>query len=660
MSINDAAATNPIYQLVPWIILLPAIGVLFNMLLGNFLSELIVGLVACLASASSFVVSVLMANALANDPQAVRVHLMDWISVGNLNVDWNFRVDTLSVLMMLVVSGVGTLIHIYATGYMHHDVRHQGDRRRYTRFFVFFNLFIVAMMVLVSADNYLMLFVGWEGVGLCSYLLIGFWFEKGEQGLGNAKAAKKAFVVNRVGDFGLLLALFFIFWWFGSFDFDVVMNNAADADPIVLTAITLFMLLGVTGKSAQLPLHVWLPDAMAGPTPVSALIHAATMVTAGVYLIARSAALYMSIPQVQSIVIVIGAATALFAAMIAVGQNDIKKVLAYSTISQLGFMIVAVGLGAFSAGMFHLVTHAFFKALLFLAAGSVILGMKSGSAHDHQPEANHSDTIDPQDMRNMGGLRKQMPVTFWVYLIGGLSLAGIPPLAGFFSKDEILSAAGSRSTLLLGVLLAATFLTAFYIARQVLLVFFGTPRSEDASQAKESSLIITFPLIILAILSVVAGILNSPGNHTLDDWLESSIPQNLTVEFMLPIAIISLFIILTGLLLGWTMYGRKSEPSSSTVDPLSGMLGSLYGGLKHAWWVDELYHAVFVRPYQILARFLAQTIDLALLDGIINGLAQFIGKSSRFFARLQNGYVRTYVLTLFVGMTLIVTYLVFQ
>ena len=337
MSISDVAAINPIYQLVPWIILLPAIGLLFNMLLGNVLSEFFVGLVACLASASTFVISMIMAIALANDPQAVRVHLMDWISVGNLNVDWNFRVDTLSVLMMLVVSGVGTLIHIYATGYMHQDVRHQGDPKRYTRFFVFFNLFIMAMMVLVSADNYLMLFVGWEGVGLCSYLLIGFWFEKGERGLGNAKAAKKAFIVNRVGDFGLLIAMFFIFWFFDSFDYDIVLNNAAGADPRVLTAITLFMLLGVTGKSAQLPLHVWLPDAMAGPTPVSALIHAATMVTAGVYLIARSAALYTSVPQVQSIVVWLGAATALFGATIAVGQNDIKKVLAYSTISQLGF-----------------------------------------------------------------------------------------------------------------------------------------------------------------------------------------------------------------------------------------------------------------------------------------------------------------------------------
>ncbi len=660
MTMSDVAAINPIYQLVPWIILLPVMGLLFNLLLGNLLPELIVGLVACLASASSFIVSVVMANALANDPQAVRVHLMDWISVGNLNVGWNFRVDTLSVLMMLVVSGVGTLIHIYATGYMHHDVKHQGDPRRYTRFFVFFNLFIIAMMLLVSADNYLMLFVGWEGVGLCSYLLIGFWFEKGERGLGNAKAAKKAFIVNRVGDFGLLLAMFFIFWWFGSFDFDIIMDNAANADPRVLTAITLFMLLGVTGKSAQLPLHVWLPDAMAGPTPVSALIHAATMVTAGIYLIARSAALYMSVPQVQSIVIVIGAATALFGATIAVAQNDIKKVLAYSTISQLGFMIVAVGLGAFSAGMFHLVTHAFFKALLFLAAGSVILGMKSGSAKDHHSEPDHSEMIDPQDMRNMGGLRKRMPVTFWVYVIGGLSLAGIPPLAGFFSKDEILSAAGSWSVLLLGVLLAATFLTAFYTARQLLLVFFGTARSEDASLAKESSLIITFPLIILALLTIVGGTLNSPGSHTLDHWLESSIPQNITVEFMVSTAIISLFIVLIGLLLGWTTYGRKPESSSLSVDPLSSNLGFLYGGLKHAWWVDELYGAIFVRPYQMLARFLSQTVDTRVLDGITNGLAQFIGKSSRFFARLQNGYVRTYLLTIFVGMTLIVTYLVFQ
>ena len=309
--------------------------------------------------------------------------LANWMTVGNFSVNWAFRIDTLSVLMMLVVSGVGLLIHIYSIGYMHSDVRHNGDPGRFRRFFVYLNLFIAFMMVLVSSDNFLMLFVGWEGVGLCSYLLIGFWFEKGADGTANAKAAKKAFVVNRIGDFGLLIALFLLFHNFGTLNFTEIFEQApaiAAAAPGAIMAITLFMLLGVTGKSAQLPLFVWLPDAMAGPTPVSALIHAATMVTAGVYLVARSQALYVEVPAAQNVVMWVGAATAFFAATIAVAQNDIKKVLAYSTISQLGFMVTAVGMGATVAGMFHLTTHAFFKALLFLGAGSVILGVEHG--HD--------------------------------------------------------------------------------------------------------------------------------------------------------------------------------------------------------------------------------------------------------------------------------------
>ncbi len=323
--------------------------------------------------------------ALTRHPEGTTITLLEWINTGALQVNWAFRVDTLSVTMMLVVSGVGTLIHIYAAGYMHYDVRFNGDPSRYRRFFVYFNLFILAMMILVSADNYLMLFVGWEGVGLCSYLLIGFWFEKGADGIANASAAKKAFLVNRIGDFGLLIALFLMFWNFGSLQFDAVFAKAPEvamAAPGVLLAMTLFMLLGVAGKSAQLPLFVWLPDAMAGPTPVSALIHAATMVTAGVYLVARSHALYELVPAAQNAVMWVGALTALFAATIAVAQNDIKKVLAYSTISQLGFMVAAVGMGAITAGMFHLTTHAFFKALLFLGAGSVILGMEGARKLD--------------------------------------------------------------------------------------------------------------------------------------------------------------------------------------------------------------------------------------------------------------------------------------
>ncbi len=393
MVLNEAT-TGGFFYLVPFVVFFPIIGLLINMVIGGKLGEKVTGTVACLASGLSFVVAVLLGIALIGRPEGLVVPYLDWITLGNLQLDWAFRVDTLSVTMMLVVGGVGTLIHIYAVGYMHEDVRHNSDPGRFSRFFIYFNLFIAAMMVLVSANNYIMLFVGWEGVGLCSYLLIGFWYEKGKDGIGNAQAGKKAFITNRIGDFGFLIAAFLMFKFFQplaengvfSFDFDSVASIAPQVAPSVILAITLFMLLGVTGKSAQLPLYVWLPDAMAGPTPVSALIHAATMVTAGVYLVARSYALYSLVPVAQNWVAIIGAVTALFAATIAVAQFDIKKVLAYSTISQLGFMVAAVGMGAFVAGMFHLVMHAFFKALLFLSSGSVIQGLERGQHHvEHDP-----------------------------------------------------------------------------------------------------------------------------------------------------------------------------------------------------------------------------------------------------------------------------------
>src|SRR3990172_1409356 len=380
------------------------------------------------------------------------------------------------------------------------------------------------MMILVSSDNYLMAFVGWEGVGLCSYLLIGFWYEKGQDGIGNGIAAKKAFVTNRVGDFGFLIAAFTMFWAFRSFNFEEVFAQApqvAEAMPMVILAITLFMLLGVAGESAQLPLYVWLPDAMAGPTPVSALIHAATMVTAGVYLIARSAPLYVQVPEAQTFVALVGGVTALFAATIAVGQFDIKRVLAYSTISQLGFMVAAVGMGAIAAGMFHLVAHAFFKALLFLGSGSVIQGVEHGHHHaEAHGKKKPGERFDPQDMRNMGGLRTRMRLTFWVYLIGALALAGIFPLVGFWSKDEILAESLLLQPTVFWLLLVAAFFTAFYMGRQVFLVFFGEPRSQAAAQAVESPPSMTMPLVVLALLSIFGGLLNLPGLHTFTTWLE--------------------------------------------------------------------------------------------------------------------------------------------
>ena len=647
------------FYLVPWVVFSPLIGLLLNIILGGRLSEKLVGAIASLASGAAFVISVLLAISLANQPGAVTIPLADWITVGSLKLAWAFRVDTLSVTMMLVVSGVGTLIHIYSIGYMHDDVRHNGDPKRFRRFFVFLNLFIAAMMVLVSADNYLMMFVGWEGVGLCSYLLIGFWYEKGKDGIGNALAGKKAFIVNRIGDFGVLIALFLMFGAFGALDFNTVFSKAASVAPGMILAITLFMLLGVAGKSAQLPLYVWLPDAMAGPTPVSALIHAATMVTAGVYLVARSAPLYTLAPAAQNTVAWVGAATALFAATIAIGQYDIKKVLAYSTISQLGYMVAAVGMGAFSAGLFHLVTHAFFKALLFLAAGSVIQGIERGAhhaasagtsdnghsrkAHTAAPPANES--FDPQDMRTMGGLRQRMPLTFWVFLIGALALSGIAPLAGFFSKDEILAEAVQLHPGIFVVLIISAFLTAFYMGRQVLLVFFGQARSTAAAQASDSPRVMTVPLAILATLSVLGGALNLPGGgslaNLLSNWLKQTLQTITPGEFNLGVAAASTGLALFGLGLGYYIYGKRQPLGKDLVDPLSQRLGYLFTAFEHKWWVDELYHLLIVRRYQDLSRFLAQPVDLGVIDGISKVLARGAQGSAAGLRRLENGFVRS-------------------
>ncbi|MBL8050377.1 MAG: NADH-quinone oxidoreductase subunit L [Anaerolineales bacterium] len=406
MHLSETVQTG-FYFLTPMLVFFPVIGLLINTIFGKRMSENQVGAIASIAAGATFVVSVLLAYSVSiNHGELMRWQLAEWIHIGELKLDWTFRIDSLSATMMLVVSGVGTLIHIYAIGYMHEDVRFKHEEGRFNRFFIYLNLFIASMMILVSGDSYLMLFVGWEGVGLCSFLLIGFWFEMdtlARPSWANSDAAKKAFIVNRIGDFGFLIAGFLMFWHLGnSFQFDSVFEAAKNAPPEIIVAITLFMLVGVAGKSAQIPLYVWLPDAMAGPTPVSALIHAATMVTAGVYLITRSFPLYDLVHEAQNIVALVGAVTALFAATIAVGQYDIKKVLAYSTISQLGFMVAAVGMGAYVAGMFHLITHAFFKALLFLSAGSVILGVERGH-HAHE----HHDHHEEKPKKKLGKKKKE-------------------------------------------------------------------------------------------------------------------------------------------------------------------------------------------------------------------------------------------------------------
>ncbi len=704
------------FYLGPWIVFFPLLGLLINLIFGGRFSEKVIGTLASLASGLAFVVAVLLAISLNAQPAGLTVPFAQWIHVGTLQLDWAFRVDTLSVTMMLVVSGVGTLIHIYAIGYMHEDVRFKNDLGRYRRFFVYFNRFIVAMMILISGDSYLMLFVGWEGVGLCSFLLIGFWYEMdtlGRPSWANSDAAKKAMIANRIGDFGFLIAAFLMFWGFGSLQFESVFGQLQTISMVnspLIIAITLFLLLGVTGKSAQIPLFVWLPDAMAGPTPVSALIHAATMVTAGVYLIARSAPLYVAVPAAQFIVAMVGALTALFAATIAVGQYDIKKVLAYSTISQLGFMVAGVGMGAFAAGMFHLVTHAFFKALLFLSAGSVILGMERGHHHlahaEHgkesddsrrrhgprtsDPGGHHEEVFDPGDMRNMGGLRKTMPVTFWLYLIGTLALAGIWPFAGFWSKDEILAEAFRENfTAVYWLLTVAAFFTAFYMGRQIWMVFFGEPRHAAAAHAEESPRVITVPLMVLAALSILGGALNLPGVDTLTLWLQHTISSIQPGEFVMSVALISTALALLAILLSWLLYGRVPLEAGQ-VDPLKRMLGPIFTGMERKWFVDEGYRAMFIDRYVDIARFTADVIDgrfwhdwfherviagtynwlsnLALnryadqrgIDAFFNAWGDWAKGLAADLRRIQNGFVRSYALFVLVGVVAILGYLLFK
>lgn len=704
--------------LAPWLVFAPVAGLLINIAFGGRFSERMIGAVASLASGAAFVVSVLLFVTVSGaHGEALRWRLAEWIHIGSLNLDWTFRVDSLSTTMMLVVSGVGTLIHIYAIGYMHEDVRFKNDPGRFRRFFVFLNLFIAMMMILVSGDSYLMLFVGWEGVGLCSFLLIGFWYEMdtlARPSWANSDAAKKAFVANRVGDFGFLIAGFLMFFAFGSFQFDAVFANVHEVHEGLILAITLFMLVGVAGKSAQIPLYVWLPDAMAGPTPVSALIHAATMVTAGVYLITRSAPLYSSVHDAQNIVALVGAVTALFAATIAVGQYDIKKVLAYSTISQLGFMVAAVGMGAYVAGMFHLVTHAFFKALLFLSAGSVILGLERGhhhaehahhqdekpkrklrkpgghDVHDNHVSTSHGEVFDPGDMRNMGGLRKTMPVTFWLYMIGTLALAGIVPFAGFWSKDEILLDASLHNPIVYWLLTIAAFFTAFYMGRQIWMVFFGEARHEAAAHAEESPRVITVPLMVLAALSLLGGALNLPfeGFHQLGHWLEYTLEEVEALPLNLQVAGISTALALLAILISWLIYGRNPLVKDQK-DPLAA-LGFFFNGMNNKWWVDELYQAIIITPYVKISQFLADVIDWRFwhdwfhekviagtynwvsntglnlyadqkgIDAFANGLGTWTQSFSAALRKVQNGFVRSYALSVLLGVVLILGYLIFK
>jgi len=627
-------------------ILFPLVGLVINALVGKRLGERAVGAIATLAVAASFVTSLMMFSQLsgADGGQAGGLHatLLPWITAGTFTVNWGVQVDQLSATLMLIITGVGALIHLYSIGYMHGD-------ERISRYFVYLNLFIASMLVLVMSDNFLGLFVGWELVGLCSYLLIGFWFTN----IKNAEAGRKAFVANRVGDVGFVLGILLIFVTFGSLNFtDVFAKATAQGAALagVATTITLLLFIGATGKSAQIPLFVWLPDAMAGPTPVSALIHAATMVTAGIYMMTRAHALFELAPATQSAVAIIGALTAFVAGSSALRQYDIKKVLAYSTVSQLGFMVAAAGLGVYVASVFHLLTHAFFKALLFLAAGSVIHGMEH-YAHSQAGHASHdAQHTDPQDMRNMGGLARKMPVTFITFLIGGLALAGVPPLSGFFSKDEIVSAALEKNILVFALLGVTAAFTAFYVGRQLMLVFGGTARTADAEHAAESTPLMTIPLAALAVLALVGGAINLPGGGWLHRWLEPIVTEPVAG---LNIAVAGFFALLAvgAAWLGWSMY---RDPSKAQTEADTGLGNFLF----RAWRFDDVYKALVIKPFYVISTVCAQVLDVSLIDAIVNGVGRLVRSASNSLRGLQTGFVRNYGLMMLLGVVVVVAYFV--
>jgi NADH-quinone oxidoreductase subunit L len=577
--------------------------------------------------------------------------LFTWISAGTFHVNIAFLLDPLSAVMILVVTGVGFLIHVYSVGYMSHDPG-------YGRYFAFLNLFTFAMLTLVLADNYLLMFVGWEGVGLCSYLLIGFWFHKKSA----SDAGKKAFIVNRIGDFGFLIGLFIIFWNVGSLDFGTVSARAPETFLVgggLITAACLLLFLGATGKSAQIPLYVWLPDAMEGPTPVSALIHAATMVTAGVYMIARSNVLFMMAPDALLVVAVIGALTALFAATIGLAQNDIKRVLAYSTVSQLGYMFLACGVGAFTAGIFHLMTHAFFKALLFLGAGSVIHAMSA-----------------EQDMRYMGGLKKHLPITFRTMFVATLAITGIPLFAGFFSKDEILWKAFSSDVngawYFWAVGFAAAGLTAFYMFRLIYLTFYGEERmdAEKKRHLHESPKTMTVPLMALAVLSIIGGFVGMPHvflvTNYFEEWLSpvmkgvnheaashalASAGESAAAEWILMGA--SVLLVLTSIYLAYYFY-RKNIAAATR---LAGSLGGVKRTLLNKYYVDEFYGAVVVRPLVNFSVFLWKIVDVIIIDGTLNGLTVLWRDISDTLRHMQSGQLRNYATIFSIGVVLLVAYI---
>jgi len=614
---------------------LPLLGFLITGLAYKRLKHNQAGIIASIAVGLSFLISIALYFMLRNSGQnSATVTLFNWIALVNMDIPFAFLIDHLSLTMMLIITGVGTLIHIYSIGYMHGD-------DRVNSFFAQMNLFTFSMLLLVMGANYLVLFIGWEGVGLCSYLLIGFWFKNPAYNY----AARKAFVMNRIGDVGFILGIILLFYTFKSVSFSEILTQAGamQVGAPAITLITLLLLVGAVGKSAQIPLYTWLPDAMAGPTPVSALIHAATMVTAGIYMIARSSILYNLAPITLNVIIVIGMATATFAAIIGLKQNDIKKVLAYSTVSQLGYMFLALGLGAYSTGVFHVTTHAFFKALLFLGAGSVIHAMGG-----------------EQDIRKMGGLRKKMPITYITFLAATLAISGIPPFSGFFSKDMILSKALEHNILLYILALGTALITCFYMFRLLYLVFFGEQRMSGA-HPHESPKVMTVPLMILSVLSVFGGFLNIPslfgGNLSFSNYLDSAVVSKSFEEIShtTEIGLIFLSVVLLIVIIYWAYqtYVRKAQiPSGDEVKqtPLQRII-------TNKFYIDEIYQTTFEKPFGLLSNFLFKKVESIILGPAVDEVGTITSKLGDLTRKLQRGNISFYLFAMVAGILLFVVFI---
>ena len=622
-------------KLVALIPLFPLLGFLINGFFGKKISKGLSGAIASIAVLASFIVAVLIFFELEHSElKSHTVNLFSWINSDTLKIPFEFLVDPLSSWFLLIITGIGFLIHIYSIGYMHDD-------EGFARFFTYLNLFVFFMLLLVLGNNYLIMFVGWEGVGLCSYLLIGFWFKNTAYN----NAAKKAFIMNRIGDLGFLLGIILIFTTFGSISYGEVFSIASAGNETTVTIIALLLFIGAMGKSAQLPLYTWLPDAMAGPTPVSALIHAATMVTAGIYMIVRSNIFYSMSEEASHVVAVVGVATALFAATIGLFQNDIKKVLAYSTVSQLGLMFLGLGVHAYSSSVFHVTTHAFFKALLFLGAGSVIHAMGG-----------------EQDMRKMGGLRKALPITFATMFIGTIAISGIPPFSGFFSKDEILAHTYEHSPTLWFFGQVASMLTAFYMFRLLYLTFYRKFRGthEQEHHLHESPKSMTIPLIVLAVLAVAGGLLGLPEFWGTTNWMHEHLDSIIKIKdpsvldhtkewTLMSIAVISA---VATIIFAYMIYIKNQILPEANDEKLTGIRKLIY----HKYYVDEIYDAVIRKPLDILSEFFYKFIDNQIVNGIVDGVGSAVNGVSSVVRKAQTGHIGLYIFSMVVGIILILFY----